>query len=65
MFGGERKVLLGQIFTTIGLALVLIATYFILNYKKIEIPSLVYKIASGVLALVFFFRYLRGPDALE
>ena len=57
--------LLGQIFTTIGLALALIATYFILKYKKIEIPSLVYKIASGVLALVFFFRYMWGPDALE
>lgn len=60
-----KKVLLGQIFTVLGLALILIATYFILKFKKIKLPSIVFKITSGILAVVFFFRFMWAPDALE
>ena len=57
--------LLGQIFSALFVALGLVATYFILKYKKIEIPNIAYKITSVILAAVFFFRYMWGPDAYE
>ena len=56
--------LAGQLITMFVLAIALSVTYIILKHNKIEIPSLVYKIVSGVLALTFFFRYMLNGDAL-
>lgn len=56
--------LAGQLITMFVLAIALSVTYIILKHNKIEIPSLVYKIVSGVLALTFFFRYMLDGDAL-
>lgn len=57
--------LIGQLAATLTIALGLIAAYFICKYKKIEINDKVFKIVSGVLAVVFFFRYMLGSEALE
>ena len=60
-----KKVLLGQLFASVGLALCLIATYFILKYKKIKLNNWVYKGTSIALLLVFFFRFMWKEDALQ
>ena len=57
--------LIGQILTTLVIALGLVAAYFVCKYKKIEINNNIFKIVSGVLAVVFFFRYMLGSEALE
>ncbi len=57
--------LTGQLFASVGLAVCLIATYIIFKFQEIKVPNLVYKIASGILAVVFFFRFMWAPDALE
>lgn len=56
--------LLGQLITIFVLAIAISVTYIILKHYKIQIPLLAYKIVSGVLALVFFFRYMLDNDAL-
>ena len=43
----------------------LIATYFILKAKHIELKNIIYKIFSLILAGVFFFRFMLGDDALK
>lgn len=57
--------LLGQILSLVVIATSLITTYLILKHKKIEISNTVKKIVSGVLAVVFVFRFMLGQDALK
>lgn len=57
--------LLGQILSLVVIATSLITTYLILKHKKIEISNTVKKIVSGVLAVVFVFRFMLGQDALR
>ena len=57
--------LVGQIVTTLIVAIGLILAYFLCKLKKIEIKNGVFKIISGLLAVVFFFRYLLGYEALN
>lgn len=57
--------LVAQVLTIILVSAGLIFTYFVLKSKKIEIPAIAYKIVSGILALVFFFRFMLGNDALR
>ena len=57
--------LTGQLFASVGLAICLISAYIIFKFKEIKVPDVVFKITSGVLAAVFFFRYMWAPDALE
>lgn len=57
--------LVSQILGSCFLALSLIITYGILSYKKIKIPKLTFKIASIILAIVFFFRFMLDNDALD
>ncbi len=56
---------LGQVLSLFFVAVALIATYVVLKIKKQPIPNKVYKIVSIVLAVLFFFRYMLGDDALE
>ncbi len=55
---------LGQFLSLFFVAVSLIATYIVFKVKKQQIPNMFYKIVSGVLAVVFFFRYMLGDDAL-
>lgn len=57
--------LLGQILSLVVIATSLITTYLILKHKKIEISNTAKKIVSGVLAVVFVFRFMLGQDALR
>lgn len=57
--------LLGQILSLVVIATSLITTYLILKHKKIEISNTAKKIVSGVLAVVFVFRFMLGQDALK
>ena len=57
--------LLGQILSLVVIAASLITTYLILKHKKIEISNTAKKIVSGVLAVVFVFRFMLGQDALK
>ena len=57
--------LLGQILSLVVIAASLITTYLILKHKKIEISNTTEKIVSGVLAVVFVFRFMLGQDALR
>ena len=57
--------LLGQILSLVVIAASLITTYLILKHKKIEISNTAKKIVSGVLAVVFVFRFMLGQDALR
>lgn len=57
--------LLGQILSLVVIATSLITTYLILKHKKIEISNTTEKIVSGVLAVVFVFRFMLGQDALK
>lgn len=56
--------LTGQLFASVGLAICLISAYIIFKFKEIKVPDVVFKIASAVLAVVFFFRYMWEQDAL-
>lgn len=57
--------LLGQILSLVVIATSLITTYLILKHKKIEISNTAKKIVSGVLAVVFVFRFMLGQDVLR
>ena len=57
--------LLGQILTTLTVSIGFILAYFLCKRKNIEIKNGVFKIISGVLAVVFFFRYMLGYEALD
>lgn len=57
--------LVGQIITTLVVAIGLITAYFLCKRKNIEISNNVFKIVSGILAIVFFFRYMLGEEALD
>ena len=57
--------LLGQILSLVVIAASLITTYLILKHKKIEISNTAKKIVSGVLAVVFVFRFMLGQDAIK
>ena len=54
-----------QLVTMLVIALGLIATYFILKSRGIQIPKLMYIILSAVLGVVFVVRYMWGNDALD
>ena len=57
--------LIAQIVVLAVIAVSMICAYIILKVKKIKIPDLAYKIVSGVLALIFFFRFMLGYDAIS
>ena len=57
--------LAGQIATTLIIAVSLIVAYYVCKYKKIKINNNIFKIVSGVLAAVFFFRYMLGEEAFN
>lgn len=57
--------LAGQLIGLFVIAIGLIVTYLILKWKHITIPNIVFKIVSGILAAVFFFRFMLGDDALD
>lgn len=54
-----------QIFSMCLIAVGLIATYIICSYKNIAFKDNVLKILSGILAGVFFLRFMWGYDALS
>lgn len=54
-----------QLFITLTIIIGLITTYFVLKYKKIDIPRKSYIILSIVLAVVFVVRFMYGKDAID
>ena len=56
---------IAQILIMVLVAIGIVATYYILKYKNIKFNTLTYKITSLVLALIFFFRFMLGDDAIQ
>lgn len=57
--------LLAQNLVAVFIAIGLVVTYFILKVKKVKISDKMLKILSIFLAVVFFFRFMLGDDALN
>lgn len=57
--------LIAQLIVMLSIAIGMIVTYLVLKAKKKEVSNKFYIIASALLAVVFFFRFMLGDDALE
>ena len=57
--------LIAQIIVMCVIALGLLIAYAVAKLKHKQIPDLAYKIVSIVLAVVFFFRFMLGDDAIS
>lgn len=62
---GEIKVLIAQILIIAIISISLVTAYFVAKHKGIKINNNIYKILSGILGVVFFFRFMLGHDAIS